>query len=76
MSPRRIRCSVPDCRRTTPGGRFVEWICPRHWRLVRADMRRAWARLRRVDRRTGGLGVSDQRYLRIWRRLKRDAGVV
>lgn len=69
----RLPCSVPGCNRTTVADAFTAWICPRHWKLVASDMRAAWARLKRIDRR---YGVDDRRYLRMWRRLQREAGAL
>lgn len=36
----RIPCCVPFCRRTISVGRFSEWICGPHWRLVGKRARR------------------------------------
>lgn len=44
----RVRCCVPFCRRTTPAGRFREWICGKHWKAVSLPTRaarRKWDRL-------------------------------
>jgi hypothetical protein len=27
-------CIVPGCRRSTPAGKYAEWVCPAHWRRV------------------------------------------
>jgi hypothetical protein len=41
----RLPCCVPFCRRTTrDDGRFSEWICGAHWRLVDKELRRLKSR--------------------------------
>ncbi len=61
----RLPCCVPFCRRTTPSGRWAEWLCPRHWRLVDADIKA----LRRHARRKGRARLDAM----LWRRAKRQA---
>ncbi len=43
----RLPCCVPFCRRTIAAGRFREWLCPKHWRLVSPTRK---ARKRRTER--------------------------
>jgi hypothetical protein len=61
----RLPCCVPFCRRTTPAGGWAEWLCPRHWRLVDAEIKA----LRRRVRRKGRHRLDDM----LWRRAKRQA---
>lgn len=71
----RLPCVAPGCRRTI-AGEHGEWICPVHWRLVPRARKRAWARLRRIMKRYGEDAVQQDRYFRIWDRLKREAGAI
>lgn len=64
--PDRVKCLVPHCRRTTPGGAIREWICPRHWSALPRDERRAYTRAKRRGKRLVALA-------RLWRRLSRRA---
>ena len=71
-APARIRCLVPFCRRTRAAGGLPEWICGKHWALIPARRRRAYARARRIASKTG-----EQRAwkaaARLWRRLRAQA---
>lgn len=69
----RVQCCAPGCNRTTKGGKFTEWICAAHWKLVPRQMRRAKFRLDRQYRRLGFYPVPEV-YGRIWRRIKREVG--
>lgn len=41
-------CAVPHCRRTRKDdGRFNEWICDRHWRIINPVLRRRFRRATR-----------------------------
>lgn len=62
MTADRLHCLVPGCRRTTPAGRFSEWVCPKHWPAVSRDLRRRYARAKRR-------AVKDPRWARIAARL-------
>lgn len=62
----RLKCLCPGCRRTTPAGRFPEWICARHWSALPKDHRRAY---RRALRR----GKDPKALARLWRLLSRRA---
>jgi hypothetical protein len=66
MTAARLPCCVPFCRRTTRNDRgWAEWLCPRHWRLVDAEIKA----LRRRVRRKGRHRLDDM----LWRRAKRQA---
>ena len=62
----RLSCLCPGCRRTTPAGRYPEWICARHWALLPKAQRRIYSRAKRK-------GKSPAALARIWRRLSREA---
>lgn len=74
----RLSCLVPFCRRTTAPGRFAEWICAKHWRLVAPDTK---ARRRAADRLVRKAKVRQHRALpalewraaRAWEACKREA---
>lgn len=57
----RLPCCVPFCKRTTKAGRFAEWVCADHWRIIPLMRRRLYARL--LKRGRGSL---------IWPQLKRE----
>lgn len=62
----RLRCCVPFCRRTTPQRNgWTEWLCPKHWKLVDAEIKA----LRRSARRRG----RDRLDAMLWSRAKRQA---
>lgn len=62
----RITCLVPGCHRTTPRGRYDQWICGKHWPLVPRDLRRAYARAKRRRKPASALS-------RLWVRCEREA---
>lgn len=66
MVTARIKCLCPGCRRTTPAGRFPEWICQRHWSALPKDQRRAYSRAKRR-------GKDGKALARLWRLLSRRA---
>ncbi|MBS4018755.1 MAG: hypothetical protein KGZ68_11010 [Dechloromonas sp.] len=92
----RIRCCVPFCRRTHKpmkcepvAGQVWEWICQAHWRQVRRDRRRAYARVRKIWHGGDGRGMTLGEIMahpkwgnravhraakdRLWERIKREA---
>lgn len=72
MTPTRIRCCVPHCRRTKPNvAGYAEWICAKHWSAVPREQRRVWQRLVRWYRK--GKVFQGVRADRMWSRLKRIA---
>lgn len=74
----RVGCCVPFCGRTrkSPAGRFSEWICGDHWRLIDKERRRVWGRVHRRWRRFGPASRETAplvAYARLWAALKRQA---
>jgi hypothetical protein len=47
MTAARLLCLVPFCRRTTRAGRFLEWICPDHWRPIPTRTKALYTRMKR-----------------------------
>ena len=71
----RLKCRVPNCRRTTVAGDYTNWLCIPHRKLVAPATRPAWARLRRLACSSPEPAISQARFNRLWRRLERAAGV-
>ena len=79
-----VRCCVPGCGRGMGEAAWTkrfgsipnehdEYVCQTHWQAVPSAMRRAYARVRRRERRFGfHLSASS----RLWSRLKREAGAL
>ena len=74
----RQRCCVPFCERTRKDdGKFSEWLCAEHWRVVPADLKAAKRRVERDIRslRRRGLWRVDafESNRDVWTRCKAAA---
>lgn len=47
----RVACCVPFCRRTRKPDGYPEWICGKHWRMVRKRTRTRMKLMNRIVRR-------------------------
>ena len=70
MSPYRLQCCIPFCRRTIKAGPILarghdEWICSTHW----TSTFRHWRRRLFLFRRRGRQDLEAK----MWERLKRQA---
>lgn len=68
----RSTCCVAGCERWSrkyPG----EWICGRHWRLIRASRRRALRKLWRMVSAEGWTNRTVVLESRLWRGARREA---
>lgn len=80
QTPGRLSCMAPNCGRGIGEDawrkRFgdlefetAEYVCQKHWSLVPEKMRRAYARVRRRERK---FGVKLPASARLWRRMVRE----
>jgi hypothetical protein len=68
----RLRCCVPFCRRTHKPGQWAEWMCQKHWVLIRAERRRVYRRLERRWHRYRDETLLERGH-RLWSVIRREA---
>jgi hypothetical protein len=79
MNPDRLPCLVPFCRRTRKREQFREWLCGKHWALVDRQLRRRFARSRRLWNkavrlnRAEAMRAIDRMARRLWDEIKAQA---
>lgn len=62
-------CAIEGCRRTREGTRpaLDSWLCGAHWRQVSRQSKRVYARIWRLQKKSGGwTDLLRQRHWRVW----------